>query len=114
MIPGDDNVENWEQIPKINVILKTLEGFGVSVFGILKGEIEKSMVRKAGALLMKPALREIKHKMDYTEYGGALLLGIDGGVIKCHGSSKSKEIKCAIKQAYEFSKNKTVECIKNL
>lgn len=96
-----------------NVILKTLEGFGVSVFGILKGEIEKSITRKAGALLMKPALREIKHKMDYTEYGGALLLGIDGGVIKCHGTSKAKEIKCAIKQAYEFEKNKTIDCIKN-
>ena len=67
----------------------------------------------AGAMLMKPALRGIKHKMDYTEYGGALLLGIDGGVIKCHGTSKAKEIGCAIKQAYEFEKNKTIDCIKN-
>lgn len=95
-----------------NVILKTLEGFGIAVFGILKSEIEKSPVRKAGALLMKPALREIKHKMDYTEYGGALLLGIDGGIIKCHGTSKEKEIKCAILQAYEFTKNNTIENIK--
>ena len=95
-----------------NVILKTLEGFGLAVFGILKSEIQKSLTRKVGALLMKPGLREIKHKMDYTEYGGALLLGIDGGIIKCHGTSKEKEIKCAILQAYEFSKNNTIENIK--
>ena len=67
---------------------------------------------KAGALLLKPALKEIKKKMDYTEYGGALLLGINGGIIKCHGTSKSKEIKSAILQAYEFEKANTIENIK--
>jgi glycerol-3-phosphate acyltransferase PlsX len=50
--------------------------------------------------------------MDYSEYGGALLLGIDGGVIKCHGSSKAKAITNAIKQAYEFTKNDTIETIR--
>lgn len=97
-----------------NVILKTLEGFGVAVFGILKESIEKSIVRKTGALLMKPALRDIKHKMDYTEYGGAILLGIDGGVIKCHGTSKAREIKNAIKQAYDFEKGDMIESIKSI
>ena len=62
--------------------------------------------------MIKPALKEIKKKMDYTEYGGALLLGIDGGVIKCHGTSKAKEIKSAILQAYEFEKSNTIENIK--
>lgn len=95
-----------------NVMLKTIEGFGLAVFGILGDTIKKSLRRKVGALLLKPALREIKHKMDYTEYGGALLLGINGGIIKCHGTSKAKEIRSAILQAYEFEKTNTIENIK--
>jgi len=95
-----------------NVILKTLEGFGLAIFKILGEEIGKSLKNKVGALMMKPSLRALKHKMDYSEYGGALLLGIDGGVIKCHGSSKAKAITHAIKQAYEFTKNDTIETIR--
>lgn len=95
-----------------NVILKTLEGFGVTIFKILGDEIKKSLKNKIAALILKPALRNIKHKMDYGEYGGALLLGIDGGIIKCHGSSKAKTITNAIIQAYNFTKNDTVETIK--
>ena len=95
-----------------NVMLKTIEGFGLAVFGILKESLTKNIFRTAGALMLKPALKEIKKKMDYTEYGGALLLGIDGGIIKCHGTSKAKEIKSAILQAYEFEKTNTIENIK--
>ena len=95
-----------------NVMLKTIEGFGLAVFGILKESLTKNIFRTAGALMIKPALKEIKKKMDYTEYGGALLLGIDGGIIKCHGTSKAKEIKSAILQAYEFEKTNTIENIK--
>ena len=95
-----------------NVMLKTIEGFGLAVFGILKESLTKNIFRTAGALMIKPALKEIKKKMDYTEYGGALLLGIDGGIIKCHGTSKAKEIKSAILQAYEFEKSNTIENIK--
>ncbi|MBE5812923.1 MAG: phosphate acyltransferase PlsX [Clostridiales bacterium] len=95
-----------------NVILKTLEGFGLAIFKILGEEIGKSLKNKVGALMMKPSLRALKHKMDYSEYGGALLLGIDGGVIKCHGSSKAKAVTNAIKQAYEFTKNDTIETIR--
>lgn len=95
-----------------NVILKTLEGFGLAIFKILGEEIGKSLKNKVGALMMKPSLRALKHKMDYNEYGGAVLLGIDGGVIKCHGSSKSKAVANAIKQAYEFTKNNTLGTIR--
>jgi len=95
-----------------NVALKTIEGFGLAVFGILKETLLKGFIRKVGAMILKPALKEIKKKMDYTEYGGALLLGIDGGIIKCHGTSKAKEIKSAILQAYEFEKTNTIENIK--
>lgn len=95
-----------------NVILKTLEGFGLAIFKILGEEIGKSLKNKVGALMMKSSLRALKHKMDYNEYGGAVLLGIDGGVIKCHGSSKSKAVANAIKQAYEFTKNNTLGTIR--
>lgn len=102
-----------------NVILKTLEGCGKALINIFKAEFSKGILGKIGAVLMipgllflLPALKRIKKKIDYTEYGGALFLGIDGGIIKCHGSSKAKEVRHAIKQAYEFVKNQTVESIK--
>ena len=95
-----------------NVILKTMEGMGVAVFNILKEQIQQSLKSKIGALLMKPALRGIKHKMDYSEYGGGLLLGIDGAVVKCHGTSKAKTIKNAVLQAYDFANNGVVEAIR--
>lgn len=95
-----------------NVILKTLEGFGIAIFSILKEEMTKTITRKIGATLLKSSFKDIKHRMDYGEHGGALLLGIDGGIIKCHGSSKAQTIKNAIIQAYNFTKNETLETIK--
>jgi len=95
-----------------NVILKTLEGFGVTIFKILGAELQKSLKNKLAAGVLRPSLRNIKHKMDYGEYGGGLLLGIDGGIIKCHGSSKAKTITNAIIQAYDFTKNDTIETIR--
>jgi glycerol-3-phosphate acyltransferase PlsX len=89
-----------------------MEGMGVAVFNILKEQIQQSLKSKIGALLMKPALRGIKHKMDYSEYGGGLLLGIDGAVVKCHGTSKAKTIKNAVLQAYDFANNGVVEAIR--
>ncbi len=67
---------------------------------------------QVGAALAKPALRSFKRQMDYTEYGGALLLGVNGGVVKAHGSSNAKAIKNAIRQARTFAQQGTVELIK--
>ncbi|MBQ7668405.1 MAG: phosphate acyltransferase PlsX [Clostridia bacterium] len=94
-----------------NIILKSLEGLGLMIFKLLGDEIQKSFKNKMGAILLKSSLRALKHKMDYGEYGGALFLGIDGGIIKCHGSSKAKTIKNAILQAYNFAKNDTIKTI---
>ncbi len=59
-----------------------------------------------------PAFRSFKKSMDYTEYGGALLLGINGGVVKAHGSSNAKAILSTLRQAASFIESDVVECHK--
>lgn len=85
-----------------NVVLKLSEGLAAAVVYLLKTEIRKSLLMKLGALLVKAAFRKLKKKIDYAEYGGAPLLGVNGGCIICHGSSSSKAIKNAIRVAGDF------------
>lgn len=95
-----------------NVVMKLMEGCAVSFAAMLKQEFMKKASYKIGAVLAKPALRNFKKQMDYTEYGGALLLGVNSGVIKAHGSSNAKAIKNAIRQARTFTQQGTVQLIK--
>lgn len=101
-----------------NVILKLIEGMAQAMFIMLKKELNKNSLTKLGAGLAKPAFKNIKKTMDYTEYGGAPLLGINGGVIKMHGSSNRHAVKNAIGQAILFAKHgvvdRTVELISEL
>lgn len=96
-----------------NVILKLLEGIASSLFNILKQNILKSWRAKLGALLLMPTLKGLMKEWDYAEYGGALLLGIDGLVIKAHGSSDASAIKNAIKQADIFVSKGVLTQIRN-
>lgn len=82
-----------------NVILKLTEGVAKMMSGMLKSMLMKSAKTKAAALLLKGGLKDFKAKMDYSEYGGAPMLGIKKPVIKAHGSSDAKAIKNAIRQA---------------
>ena len=82
-----------------NILLKGIEGAVGSVMTLLKNGFLSSLRTKIGAMLAKPALRSLKHTMDYTEHGGAPLLGVNGGVIKAHGSSNAKAFCNAILQA---------------
>jgi glycerol-3-phosphate acyltransferase PlsX len=84
-----------------NVILKLAEGLGSGIFAMIKEEVGKGIRPQLGALLMKPGLKRVKARMDYTEYGGAPLLGVRGLSIICHGSSDAKAIKNAIRVAKE-------------
>ncbi|MGI6224709.1 MAG: phosphate acyltransferase PlsX [Peptococcales bacterium] len=84
-----------------NVVLKLIEGMASTFSQLLKDEINKGVISKMGGALMLPALQGLKKRMDYSEYGGAPLLGIDGISVICHGSSKAKAIHNAIKVAYE-------------
>jgi phosphate acyltransferase len=71
----------------------------------------KTTVRKMGAMLAKGAFKDFKKRVDYTEYGGAPLLGLKGICIICHGRSNAKAMKNAIRIASEFAAEKTNERI---
>src|SRR5947207_4089956 len=88
-----------------NVVLKASEALGEFVSRTLRDELTKSITRKAGAFLAQSAFDGLKKRMDYSEYGGAPLLGVRGGCIVCHGRSNAKAIKNAIRVAREFALN---------
>jgi len=82
-----------------NIILKLTEGVASMLMSGIKGAILASVKGKLGGILIKNNLNIFKKKIDYTEYGGAPLLGINGLVVKAHGSSNAKAFKNAIKYA---------------
>ncbi len=82
-----------------NVVLKFMEGIAGTMMGIIKDEMLADKRSSIGALLVKPAFGRVKKKMDYSEVGGAPLLGVRGNVIKAHGSSSGHALACAIGQA---------------
>lgn len=94
-----------------NIVLKLTEGLAINIFSMLKEVFMKSSKTKLGAILLKSSLKDFKKKLDYTEYGGAPLLGVKGAVIKAHGSSNDVAIKNAIRQAKQFVENKVIENI---
>ncbi len=85
-----------------NAVLKCTEGVARSVMSIIKQELMASPITKLGALISKSGFKRVKKRMDYTEYGGAPLLGINGCIIKAHGSSNAKAITSAIGQARSY------------
>lgn len=92
-----------------NVILKFGEGMAMFIIRLVKDTIKSSgFIAKLGALAVYPALRTLKKRLDFTEYGGAPLLGVDGSFIICHGSSKAKAIKNAIRVAGELAQQDVV------
>lgn len=94
-----------------NVILKLTEGLASSIFSLLKEEFLKNTLRKFGALLLRSGLKDFKERFDYTEYGGAPFLGVNGILIKAHGSSDGKAIKNAVGQAIKFTDNNVINDI---
>lgn len=87
-----------------NVVLKVSESIAGVIGKLLKEEFKKSPITMFGAFLAKPAFNALKKETDYSEYGGAPLLGIDGHCIICHGSSNARAIKNGIRCAAEFVK----------
>ena len=85
-----------------NVILKLFEGVGAVLLSEVKKGLMTSLRSKIGALLIKPALKETMKSFDASEYGGAPLLGLNGLVVKTHGSSTAKEIANSIVQCVTF------------
>lgn len=92
-----------------NVMLKTIEGVGFSIFEILKEQINRDWIAKLGAMLSYPVYSYIKKKLDHTEYGGALLVGLNGISVVSHGRSNAKAIKNAIRFASRIAESGFVE-----
>jgi glycerol-3-phosphate acyltransferase PlsX len=94
-----------------NVMLKLSEGLTEAMLAMLKRELTATAVTKAGAMLAKPAFQKIKKRLDYTEYGGAPLLGVRNIVVIGHGRSNARAIRNAIRSVKEFSEHRTAERI---
>ncbi len=94
-----------------NVVLKGSEALAKAIGTILKRGLTANPLRKAGAVLCRGAFTELKQKLDPEEYGGAIFLGVNGVVIKAHGSSSAKAIRNAIRVAAEFVDHRVNEKI---
>lgn len=86
-----------------NIALKVTEGVAESLYSFFKEKISSKFKNRIGYLLLKEAFGELARKTDYSEYGGAPLLGVDGICIICHGKSNEKAIKNAIGMAKSFA-----------
>ena len=92
-----------------NIVLKTIEGAVLSVFDILKEQFDKDWIAKFGAMLSYPVYRYLKGKLDHTEHGGALLVGLNGTSIVSHGRSNAKAIRNALRFAARTAQTGFVE-----
>ncbi len=94
-----------------NVALKTSEGIGRFVRDVLRESLTRTVTAKVGALLSRQAFNDFRRRLDYTEYGGAQLLGVRGVCVIGHGSSNDNAIYNGIRVAYEFARAGTNEKI---
>jgi len=85
-----------------NVVLKVSEGLAEAISTMLKNELKGSLLAKIGYLLARPAFRQFRKKIDYSEYGGAPLLGVAGTGMICHGGSNAKAVMNAIRLARDY------------
>lgn len=95
-----------------NVVLKMYEGVGAMVIKQIKKGLMSSFRSKIGALLVKPAIKNTLKQFDLEQYGGSPLLGLNGLVVKTHGSAKAGEIKNSIFQCLEFEEMQINEKIR--
>jgi phosphate acyltransferase len=94
-----------------NVMLKLSEGLQEAVISMIKRELSASAITKAGAVLARPAFQNLKKRLDYAEYGGAPLLGVQRIVVVCHGSSNARAVRNAVRNVKEFSEHGALERI---
>lgn len=94
-----------------NIVLKLSEGVALSFYGLIKQAFVRGTISKLAALMVKKNLRSMKKLMDYSEVGGAPLLGVKKAVIKAHGSSNDRAFKNAIRQANAFASSGAITAI---
>ncbi|MDD2190685.1 MAG: phosphate acyltransferase PlsX [Eubacteriales bacterium] len=96
-----------------NVILKLSEGLAWTIFKLLKQKFTSGIIPKIAALLLTDKLKELKAEFDYSEYGGAPILGVKGALVKMHGSSNANAVKNTIIKGIPYAENNVVEIIQN-
>lgn len=94
-----------------NLVLKFMEGVAGTIMGIMKEELYADFRGKLGGMIAKPNFKRLKKRMDYSEIGGAPLLGVKGAVVKAHGSSNAHAIACAINQCVTMVRENVVDAI---
>ena len=96
-----------------NVVLKVSEGLVEMVEDQLREELSSTLTMRVGSLLTRRALRHFRRKVDYSEYGGAPLLGLAGIVIVGHGRSSAKAVRNAVAMAYRFASRRFIERVEH-
>ena len=91
-----------------NIILKMTEGFAWNLIKTMKKKFTDGLSAKMGAVLLAGKVKEIKDEFDYSEYGGAPILGVNGHVIKIHGSSGATAVKNAIIKGIPYAQENVV------
>jgi glycerol-3-phosphate acyltransferase PlsX len=94
-----------------NVILKTMEGTAGAIVDLLRAQLRSSLRAKLGAALAMPALRALGKQLDYAEYGGVPVLGVNGVLINCHGRSRARAIAQALRLADRMARQDLVGAI---
>ncbi len=94
-----------------NILLKTAEGVGDAIFGLVRAEVERSWRARLGGLLLRPALRSVYHRLDFEEYGGAPVLGVNGIVLVGHGRSGPRAIRNGVRVARDLARKRLADAI---
>jgi glycerol-3-phosphate acyltransferase PlsX len=97
-----------------NVVLKTVEGMAELMFNELRTVVERTPWNRAAGLILMSELRSVRRRLDYTEYGGAQLLGVDGVVVIGHGRSNARAVFSAIKAARDAVQNGVLDVVRSV
>ncbi len=97
-----------------NIFIKTIEGLSRAILGYFRNEISNNLRYKSGAFMLQPVFMSLRGIIDDSGYGGAILMGVNGLCIKCHGSTKARSVEQAIlKQAYPFVGKNVISKLNN-
>lgn len=94
-----------------NIVLKLSEGLVKTLVDIIKGEMTRTFINKLAAAILQPGLRRALKRLDYAEYGGVPLLGVNGSAVVAHGRSQAKAIKNALRVARQTAETGVTEAI---
>lgn len=94
-----------------NILIKSGEAVAVEIFDLLKTELQRDLLSKVAATALMPAFQRIKRRVDYEEYGGAPVLGVNEVMINCHGRSRAKAVTNAILLAERMARERLIERI---